>query len=91
VNSETGEQQRTRILTGSPETSPDQYDAAVALGYEPESWDGMWKLPTGHPIIWLTKRWALVREIVYHPGTHRAVYTRTHRSKTRWRLRRTTS
>ena len=41
---ETAEDQRTRILAASPETNPTDYDLALALGYEPESWDGIWKL-----------------------------------------------
>lgn len=86
--SETYEQQKTRILVAHPETSPSQYDSAVILGYEPESWDGMWKLPAGHPILWLTKNWALVREVVYIPGTHAPQRTRTGRRKTRLVLRR---
>ena len=40
---ETAEQQRTRILADS-DCSPVDYDLALALGYQPESWDGMWKL-----------------------------------------------
>lgn len=46
--SETAEQQRERILdqisVGYKESAAWGYDLAVELGYEPESWDGMWKL-----------------------------------------------
>lgn len=42
--SETAEQQRTRILFDYPDTYGWEYDLAVELGYQPESWDGMWKL-----------------------------------------------
>ena len=41
---ETAEDQRTRILAASPETDPTDYDLALALGYQPESWDGIWNL-----------------------------------------------
>lgn len=45
---ETKAQQRTRILA-AVECDPKDYDLALALGYEPESWDGMWKLPANKP------------------------------------------
>ena len=46
---ETPAEQRTRILkTCVGNAEPWEYDLAVALGYAPESWDGMWKL-TEHP------------------------------------------
>lgn len=83
---ETAEQRRSRILTASPETSPFQYDSAVALGYQPESWDGMYKLPTGYPILWLTRTWALVAEVIEIPGTHTAVMRRG-KVKTKRKLR----
>lgn len=40
---ETPEQKRSRILAQG-NTYASEYDLAVALGYQPESWDGMWKL-----------------------------------------------
>lgn len=67
---ETVKQQRTRILLNSPQTSVHDYDSALALGYKPESWDGMWKLPADWPVIWLTRNWAIVREVVYVNGTN---------------------
>ena len=42
--SETASQQRERVLSNGTNTSAEDYDLAVHLGYEPESWDGMWKL-----------------------------------------------
>ena len=41
--SETAEEQRARILNGC-DTNPGDYDLALLLGYEPETWDGMWRL-----------------------------------------------
>lgn len=82
---ESPEQRRTRILVGSPETSPRQYDLAVIFGYAPESWDGMWKLPPGHPILPLSRNWALVTEIVTVPGSN--VARRTWRGKQKRRIR----
>lgn len=41
---ESPEDQRTRILATITDVDPVDYDLAVALGYAPESWDGMWKL-----------------------------------------------
>lgn len=45
---ESVDEQRARILAASP-SEPWQYDLALALGYEPESWDGMWKLARDVP------------------------------------------
>jgi hypothetical protein len=64
---ETPEETRTRILAASPETKSWEYDLALALGYEPESWEGMWKLkpsPFGFEDGKVT-----AREVVYMPGT----------------------
>lgn len=83
---ESSSDRRTRILRANPQASPTQYDLAVTFGYEPESWDGMWKLPVGYPILQLTRNWALVREVVYQPGTHRSITTKRNRAKTRLRL-----
>ncbi|WP_308491027.1 hypothetical protein [Microbacterium terrisoli] len=40
------------------------YDMAYLFGYEPESWDGMYKLRAHWPIIRLSKRWAIAAEVV---------------------------
>jgi hypothetical protein len=45
---ETPAEQRMRILTKARDTEAWEYDLAVALGYQPESWDGLWSLPV-HP------------------------------------------
>lgn len=83
---ETAQQRRTRLLVASPETSPTQYDLAVLFGYAPESWDGMWKLPAGHPILPISRNWAIVAEVVTVPGSHVARRTRRGRQKLRYRL-----
>lgn len=60
---ETAEQQRARILSDPwLECEPWEYDLAIALGYEPESWDGMWRLPV-HPFT-IHNGYAIVREVV---------------------------
>lgn len=41
--SETAAEQRARILAEG-NTAATDYDMALALGYEAESWDGMWRL-----------------------------------------------
>ncbi|ROS28906.1 hypothetical protein EDF22_0638 [Rathayibacter sp. PhB127] len=41
---ETAEQQRARILAEDVQGEAWEYDLAIALGYEPESWTGMWSL-----------------------------------------------
>lgn len=90
-------QQRERIIRsniGTPGFVVSDFDDAVALGYEPESWHGMWKLPAPGewpwqwPILWISRNWAIVTEIVYHPGTIRPIRTRSGRNKTRRVLRR---
>jgi len=53
---------RTRILAEAHDTEPWEYDLAVDLGYEPESWDGMWKLPL-HPFTY-DGSVVLVREVI---------------------------
>jgi hypothetical protein len=86
---ETSEQRRTRILTESPETHPTVYDLAVLFGYEPESWDGMWKIPAyEYPIFQLSRNWAVVAEVVYVPGTHVSQRTKRGKQRVRWFLRR---
>lgn len=42
------EQRRARLLADS-DTNGYDYDLALALGYEPESWDGMFKLTAHEP------------------------------------------
>lgn len=68
--SETAAEQRERIIaeSGVPAWG---YDLAVALGYEPESYDGMWKL-TPDPFTF-RESVVIAREFVYEPGTHVAV------------------
>ena len=61
---ETSEEQRTRILGDNLDTSSRDYDSALLLGYRAESWDGMWKLPLRHPILWISNNWAIVAEVV---------------------------
>lgn len=87
---ETAAEQRERIIRDNwPRVLPNVYDDLVSLGYEPESWTGMWKIaPVEHPVLWVTRRWALVKEVVYQPGTVRAVTTRRNTQKTRWVLKR---
>jgi len=41
-------EQRARILETTG-VLPDEYDLAVKLGYQPESWDGMYRLPADRP------------------------------------------
>ena len=78
---ETAEEQRTRILNDFG-VDGQEYDLAVALGYEPESFDGMWKLVADRPF---TERFGMVvaREVVYEPGTKKAVLAGENRVKTR--------
>ena len=79
----TAEDQRTRILAEAHDTEPWEYDLAVDLGYEPESWDGMWKLPL-HPFTYDGKM-IVVREVIMDEN-HNA-YTRSDdRAATRTRL-----
>ena len=87
---ETPAQQRARILrTAAGLITPHVYDSLYRLGYEPESFDGMWKIPQmDRPVIWLTPWHALVCEVVYQPGTHRAQYTPHHEARRRWVMRR---
>ncbi|TAJ46345.1 MAG: hypothetical protein EPO52_17585 [Herbiconiux sp.] len=53
-----------------------EYDLALALGYGPRSFDGMWKL-TQRPF---TYRAGLIiaREVVYEPGTRRSILDGDH-------------
>lgn len=48
---ETPAEQRMRILAQARDTEAWEYDLALALGYQPESWDGMRSLPV-HPFGW---------------------------------------
>lgn len=61
MTSETREEQRTRILSSGTDTTYEEYDLALALGYEPESWDGMYKLPV-HPFT-LIGPFVIIREV----------------------------
>jgi hypothetical protein len=88
---ETPAQQRDRILRQHfPRVLPYVYDDLYSLGYDPESWDGMWRIPASveFPVLWLTMRWALVCEVVTEPGSYRARLTRRNRVRKRWVLRR---
>lgn len=83
---ETYAEQRERILDNS-DVDPAEFDLIVALGYEPESWDGMWKLPA-EPILFRGLGFVILREVIYETGTHTAVITSGHKVKTRLRIRR---
>lgn len=84
--SETAAQQRARIIakSGLPAW---QYDLAVALGYAPESWDGMWKLVADDPFTF-REGVVIAREIVYKPGTHECIWTEDNSAKTRLKAHR---
>lgn len=56
------------------------YDLAVALGYEPESWDGMWKLLV-HPFSF-QHGCVIAREVVYSEG-HKTIALPDNTIKTR--------
>jgi hypothetical protein len=68
---ETAEDTRTRVLAGFPSLGEDwKYDLAMDLGYQPESWDGMWKL-TPDPFRY-RNGYVIVREVIQdeeHRGT----------------------
>lgn len=86
---ETPREQRQRILQENLLLSPSQYDLAIIFGYEPESWDGMYRLAdVDYPILQLTRNWALAREVVEIPGTHTAARRKSGRERRRWVLRR---
>lgn len=63
---ETAEEQRARILKDwHPNNEANEawkYDLALALGYEPESWDGMWKL-TPDPFTY-RNGYVIAREVI---------------------------
>lgn len=80
---ETAEDQRTRILAASPETNPTDYDLALALGYQPESWDGMWKLAYENPF---TYRHGYVIARVHAGGWFSPTRLRAHRLPDGWSL-----
>jgi len=73
---ETSEQQRARILAGYPETAPWEYDLAVALGFKPESFDGMWSL-VQHPFL-IVDGIVHITQVVLD-GNHRPVGPAGHR------------
>lgn len=85
---ETPAQQRARILRAHPETSPNQYDLALLFGYRPESFDGMWKLPEGHPVLPVSRNWAVVTEVVTKRGSNVARRWPWGRRVFRFRLKR---
>lgn len=87
---ETYAEQRNRILDAEPSLHAGTFDLITALGYEPESWDGMWKLAR-EPIVFRGLGIIILREIVYKPGTHHAKYIgmgKRARTKTRLVIRR---
>lgn len=86
---ETPRQQRTRILQENLLLSPKQYDLAIIFGYPPESWDGMYLLAdVDRPIRRISRNWAIAREVVLIPGTHRSARRRNGREIRRWAVRR---
>lgn len=79
---ETAEDQRTRILAASPETNPTDYDLALALGYQPESHDGIWKLAAEHAFTF-RHGYVIARE---HIGLTKATRLRAHRLPEGWTI-----
>jgi hypothetical protein len=65
---------RDQILRDQPDVVPEEYDLLVALGYEPESWQGMWKLHV-RPIIFRGFGIVITREHI----TNRITIPRFHR------------
>jgi hypothetical protein len=65
---------KRRILLGCPEADAGSYDTCVEFGYEPESWDGMWKLHPRVPIIPLSANWAVVIEATGRIRRNREVF-----------------
>ncbi|MEF2979089.1 hypothetical protein [Subtercola sp. YIM 133946] len=53
-----------------------EWDLAVDLGYQPESWTGMWKL-IPHPFT-ITADGVTAVEIEYEPGTMKAIWADGH-------------
>lgn len=86
---ESPREQRQRILQENLLLSPTQYDLAISFGYEPESWEGMYRLAdVDYPILRLSRSWAIAREVVLIPGTYRAARRKSGRERRRWVLRR---
>ena len=73
-STETYAERKRRILLANPTAPAASYDLAVLFGYEPESWDGMWKLHPTWPIIRLSKNWAIALE--YRSPSSRRWYPR---------------
>lgn len=69
---------REQILADEPACDPEEYDLLVALGYEPESWDGMWKLHV-RPIIFRGLGIVITREHI----TNRITIPKFHREPRR--------
>lgn len=61
---ETADQQRERLLNASG-VDAWTYDLALALGYQPESWDGMWKLTDTADQFTYRNGCVITREAVY--------------------------
>ena len=73
---------------GSMEPAAEQsnYNSALALGYAPNSWTGMWKLRQNMPIIWISKNWAITAEVV-EGANHVGVRNWRNKIKIRYRLK----
>lgn len=82
---ETPDEKRTRLLADS-DTKAWEYDLALDLGYEPESWEGMWKL-TPEPFSY-RHGCVIAREVVTPPTETADRVTRlvAHRLPDGWSL-----
>lgn len=82
---ETREEQRARILAAHPEVDPFTFDSLVALGYEPESWDGFYRVPAiAHPVAWMSPTSALVAEVIRMPDGRTAHNRLRYHARTHW-------
>lgn len=60
-------------------------DLFIRLGYEPESWTGLWQLPS-NPLVFRGFGIIIFREVAYLPGTIDPMYING-QEKTRLRIR----
>lgn len=82
---ETLDDQRTRILAENPDVDPFIFDSLVALGYEPESSDGMWRVPRiAQPVAWMSPTSALVAEVVQFDDGRTALTAAGDRARIHW-------